>query len=166
MDCLWVGGNYFVDYWFDFFDIENLEIELFLLDLVCFVDWGGIFWGVDLGVLGDFGDLCYVFLFYVVDQFEDNIGDFYVLCGDVLYEFDGDGWFDFVEFGVCFLQCEQINCNVGLNWGGIVLLWVGGYLFYVNCVDFGVYDVVDFFGFQGGGVFFGDIILIVFLSCM
>lgn len=166
LERLWAGGNHFADYRFDFSDTENPEIELFLSDSVRLADWGGTFRGADPGVLGDLADPRYAFLLYAADQFEDNTGDLYALRGDALYEFDGDGWFDSVEFGARFSQREQTNRNAGLNWGGIAPPWAGGYLPYANRADSGAYDVADFSGFQGGGVFLGDITSIVFPSRM
>lgn len=166
LERLWAGGNHFADYRFDFSDTENPEIELFLSDSVRLADWGGTFRGDDPGVLGDLADPRYAFLLYAADQFEDNTGELYALRGDALYEFDGDGWFDSVEFGARFSQREQTNRNAGLNWGGIAPPWAGGYLPYANRADAGAYDVADFSGFQGGGVFLGDITSIVFPSRM
>ncbi len=164
MDRLWAGGNHFADYRFDFSDTENPEIELFLSEDVRLADWGGTFRGDDPGVLGDLADPRYAYLLYVADQFEDNAGDLYALRADAEYEFDGDGWFDSIEFGARFSQREQTNRNAGLNWAAIAPPWAGGYLPYANRVDSGAYDIADFSDFQGGGVFLGDMTSIVFPS--
>jgi len=155
MNRLWAGGNHFADYRFDFSDTENPEIDLFLSDDVRLADWGGTFRGDDPGVLGDLADPRYAFLLYAADQFEDNAGDLYAFRADAEYEFDGDGWFDSVEFGARFSQREQTNRNAGLNWAAIAPPWAGGYLPYANRVDAGAYDVADFSDFMGGGVFTG-----------
>ncbi|MEE2526833.1 TonB-dependent receptor [Hyphobacterium sp. HN65] len=160
---LWTGGNHFADYRFDFSDIENPQIELFMSDQVRLADWGGTFRGADPGILGDLNDPRYAFLLYSADEFQDNSGDLFATRGDAQYEFDGDGWFDSIDFGARYSRREQNNRSAGLNWAAIAPPWAGGYLPYANLTD-GAYDVHNFADFQRGGVFLGTNTSIVFPS--
>lgn len=165
LERLWAGGNHFADYRFDFSDSENPEIELFLSDQVQLATWGGTFRGADPGILGDLSDPRYGFLLYAADEYQDNSGDLFAIRGDAEYEFDGDGWFDSVEFGARYAEREQVNRSAGLNWGGIAPPWDGrGYLPYANMQNQNFYDTFDFADFQRGGVFQGDITSIVYPS--
>lgn len=163
LERLWAGGNHFADYRFDFSDTENPEIELFLSDDVQLATWGTTR-GPNPGILGDLGDPRFGYLLYAADEYQDNTGDLFAFRGDAQYEFDGDGWFDSVEFGGRFSEREQINRSAGLNWGGIAPPWSGGYLPYANMQDSEFYETFDFADFQRGGVFQGDITSIVFPS--
>ena len=160
---LWTGGNHFADYRFNFSDIENPQIELFMSDQVRLADWGGTFRGADPGVLGDLNDPRYAFLLYSADEFQDNTGDLFATRADARYEFAGDNWFESIDFGARYSQREQNNRSAGLNWAAIAPPWAGGYLPYANLTN-GVYDIHSFSNFQRGGVFLGSNTSIVFPS--
>lgn len=57
-----------------------------------------------------------MFMLFIFDGFQDGEGELIVVCVDVIYQFEGDLWFEFVKFGVCYFECEQVNCDVGMNW--------------------------------------------------
>lgn len=154
LDRLWAGGNHFADYRFDFTDIENPEVELFMSDVVQLATWGTTR-GPNPGTLGDLADPRYAFLLYAADEFQDNTGDLFAMRADAQYEFEDAGWFDSIEFGARRSVREQNNRSAGLNWGGIAPPWSGGYLPYANRVDPTAFDVNDYSGFLGGGVFSG-----------
>lgn len=154
LERLWAGGNHFADYRFDFSDTENPEIELFMSDTVQLADWGTTR-GANPGTLGDLADPRFGFLLYSADEYQDNSGDAFAFRADAEYEFDGDGWFDSLEFGARFAEREQINRSAGLNWGGIAPPWAGGYLPYANMNNPNFTETFDFAGFQRGGVFSG-----------
>lgn len=154
LDRLWAGGNHFADYRFDFTDIENPEVELFMSDVVQLATWGTTR-GPNPGTLGDLSDPRYAFLLYAADEFQDNTGDLFAMRADAQYEFEDAGWFESIEFGARRSVREQNNRSAGLNWGGIAPPWSGGYLPYANRVDPTAFDVNDYSGFLGGGVFSG-----------
>lgn len=162
---LWSGGNHFADYRYNFSDIENPQIELFMSDQVQLATWGGTFRGADPGILGDLGDPRYAFMLYAADEFQDNTGNLFSTRADARYELGGDGWFESVDFGARFSEREQNNRSAGLNWGAIAPPWDGnGYLPYANRADQNSYDIFDFRDFQGGGVFLGNNTSVVYPS--
>ncbi len=156
LDRLWIGGNHFADYAYDFTDPMNPAIALFQTGtaLQSWVPRGG----GPVNSPTSLADPATAYLLYAADQFEDNTGDLYALRGDAEYEFANDGWFDSVKFGGRFAEREQINRNAGLNWAGIAPPWAGdgSYLPYANLTDQDTYEVFDYSDFQRGGLFIGD----------
>jgi len=95
-----------------------------------------------------------------------NEGEMYALRGDVEYEFEGDGWFDSVQFGARYADREQTNRQAGLNWAGVAPAWAGGYLPWADVQQAdgaaAPFDTVDFSGFFRGGVVTGDNSTVIF----
>lgn len=154
LDRLWAGGNHFGDYFYDFSDPTNPEVNTFVTDtpLQSWVPRGGAAAGSPTSL----ADPATAFLLYAADQFEDNTGDLFAIRGDAEYEFENDGWFDSVKFGARMSEREQKNRSAGLNWAGVAPPWAGGYLPYANRQDSDAFEVFDFSDFQRGGVFTGD----------
>ena len=154
LDRLWIGGNHFGDYSYDFSDPENPQLGLFQTgtQLQSWVPRGG----QPNTAPTSLADPNTAYLLYAADQFEDNTGDLYAVRADAEYEFAEDGWFDSVKFGARMSEREQVNRSAGLNWGGIAPPWAGGYLPYANLADQDSYEVFDFSDFQRGGVYIGD----------
>ena len=71
----------------------------------------------------DFSDPAANFLLSAADQFNDNEGEAWAIKADVHREFDGDGWFDAVQFGARISEREQTNQTAGLNWGSLAPAW-------------------------------------------
>lgn len=104
-------------------------------------------------------------LLFSADEFADNEGDMYAIRGDVEYEFANDGWFDSVKFGARYADREQINRNAGLNWAAVAPPWAGGgYLPYSEFDGGNVGEIVDFSGFQRGGIVRGSNTSVVFAN--
>ncbi|NNU15470.1 TonB-dependent receptor [Parvularcula sp. ZS-1/3] len=163
LDRLWAGTNVFADYEFDFSDIENPEVRLFLDDSMQVQEWavrGGN--GVPPTSLADPATS---FLLFAADEFQENDGELFAWRGDATYEFDNDSWFESVKFGVRRAERKQNNRQAGLNWAGIAPPWAGGYLPFGNitAVD-NASEFVDFSNFQRGGVFQGENTGVVFPS--
>lgn len=103
-------------------------------------------------------------LLFAADEFQENEGEMYALRADVEYEFNNDGWFDSVQFGARYADREQINRSAGLNWAAVAAPWAGGYLPYSEFDGGNGGEVVDFAGFQRGGVVRGSNTSVVFAN--
>jgi iron complex outermembrane receptor protein len=104
-------------------------------------------------------------LLFTADEFAENDGEMYAIRGDVEYEFANDGWFDAVKFGARYADREQVNRSAGLNWAAVAPPWAGGgYLPYSEFDGGNVGEVVDFAGFQRGGVVRGSNTSVVFAN--
>lgn len=157
---LWAGTNVFADYEFDFTDLENPEVRLFLDDSMQVQEWavrGGN--GVAPTTLSDPATS---FLLFAADEFQENDGDMKAFRADATYEFENDGWFEAVKFGARFADREQTIRQAGLNWAGIAPPWNGGYLPFGNTTDQNSYEVFDYSDFGRGGIFQGDSTSVVF----
>ena len=111
---------------------------------------------------GNLADPSNANLLFMADEFIENDGDMYAIRGDVEYEFDNDGWFDGVKFGARFADREQVNRQAGLNWAAVAPPWAGGYLPYDQFSGGTGGEVVNFGGFQRGGVVRGGLQSVVF----
>ena len=106
----------------------------------------------------DVSDPAANFLLSAADQFSENEGEAWAVKADVHREFEGDGWFDSIQFGARFSEREQTNQNAGLNWGSLSPAWAGEFGSTHLQVSEAQIDgeVVDYSDFFGGGVFAPD----------
>jgi TonB-dependent receptor len=161
-EMLWAGGNVFADYSFDFSDIENPAVNLFLDDSMQVQEWAVR--GGNSTNPTTLSDPATSYLLYAADEFQDNDGEMITFRADATYEFESDSWFESVKFGVRRAERDQNIRQAGLNWGAIAAPWAGGYVPYANLDDQSAGEAFDFSGFQRGGVFFGDSTSVVFPS--
>jgi len=92
---------------------------------------------------------------YAADQFREGTGELnaYRIDGD--YEFENASWFKAVKFGVRYSEREQVNKEIGQNWGGIAPAWAGG-AGVLSLMDTPAYELIDFSNFFRGGVVQGS----------
>ncbi len=88
---------------------------------------------------------------FASDSFRQGTGDLKAFRADSRYEFDEDSWFKAVRFGVRYSEREQLNKEIGGNWGGISPAWAGGYGM-LSQTDTPAFELVDFKNFFRGGV--------------
>jgi len=160
---LWGGTRFFSDFSINA-DINNPQIELFP-QADNFPE--NFRRGSQTGpVPTDLSNPAAAFLNFSADEFRQNEGEMYALRGDVEYEFEGDGWFDSVQFGARYADREQTNRQAGLNWAGVAPAWAGGYLPWADVQQAdgaaAPFDTVDFSGFFRGGVVTGDNSTVIF----
>ena len=105
----------------------------------------------------DVSDPAANFLLSAADQFNDNEGDAWAIKADIHREFEGDGWFDGIQFGGRYSEREQTNRTAGLNWGSLSPAWAGTPSFGFTHLQVSEAqingEVVDYSDFFGGGVF-------------
>ena len=85
------------------------------------------------------------------DSFREGTGELKAFRADSRYEFGEDSWFKAVRFGVRYSEREQLNKEIGGNWGGISPAWAGGYGVFSE-MNTPAYEIVDFSNFFRGGV--------------
>src|SRR5687768_12953918 len=85
------------------------------------------------------------------ESFREGTGDLKAFRADSRYEFDEDSWFKAVRFGVRHSEREQLNKEIGGNWGAIAPAWSGGYGM-LSQTNTPAYELVDFKNFFRGGV--------------
>ena len=88
---------------------------------------------------------------FAADSFREGTGDLFAFRQDGKYDFEGDSWFKAVRFGARYSEREQINREIGLNWGGIAPPWQGGGGVLAQ-FDTPAHESVDFSNFFRGGV--------------
>ena len=91
------------------------------------------------------------FWLFASDSFREGTGDLKAFRADSRYEFDEDSWFKAVRFGVRYSEREQLNKEIGGNWGGISPAWAGGYGVFSE-MNTPAYELIDFRNFFRGGV--------------
>jgi iron complex outermembrane receptor protein len=166
---LWGGTRFFSDFTINP-DLDNPQVSL-VTDPENnarrrFADGSTTAWdGTSPPLNGDLSDPANSFLLFSADEFADNEGDMYAVRADVEYEFDGDGWFDSIEFGARISERDQTNRTAGLNWAALSPPWDGetqqSYLPMAELSQ-GGYEVVNFDDFFRGGVVVGDNTSVVF----
>jgi iron complex outermembrane receptor protein len=92
---------------------------------------------------------------YASDSFREGTGELKAFRADSRYEFGEDSWFKAVRFGVRFSEREQLNKEIGGNWGGISPAWAGGYGVFSE-MNNPAYEIIDFSNFFRGGVVQGS----------
>lgn len=95
------------------------------------------------------------FWLFASDSFREGTGDLKAFRADSRYEFDEDSWFKAVRFGVRYSEREQLNKEIGGNWGGISPAWAGGYGVFSE-MNSPAYEIIDFKNFFRGGVVQGE----------
>jgi iron complex outermembrane recepter protein len=93
------------------------------------------------------------FWLFAADSFREGTGELKAFRTDGKYEF-GENWFKAIRFGVRMSEREQVNKEIGLNWGGIAPAWAGGYAVFSQ-LDTPAHELVDFSNFFRGGVVLG-----------
>jgi iron complex outermembrane recepter protein len=63
---------------------------------------------------------------FAADAFKEGTGELKAGRIDSRFEFGDEHWFKDVRFGVRYSEREQVNKEIGLNWGGIAPVWAGG----------------------------------------
>jgi len=98
------------------------------------------------------------FWLFAADSFREGTGELHALKLDTKYDFEEDSWFKAVRFGVRHSEREQLNKEIGLNWGAISPAWDGGNGGYAmfSQIDPPAYELVDFSDFFRGGVVQGE----------
>ena len=153
----WSGNRTFADFGYDFADIENPAVNLFLDPASNPNIRGGA-----SNTPTNLADPASAFFLFAADQFKENDGDLQAFRGDVEYEFDNDGWFDAVKVGARFSEREQNNREAGLNWAGVAPPWSGAGAYLPYSASAVPNETVDLSNFQRGGVVVGDNTSVVF----
>ncbi len=91
------------------------------------------------------------FWLFASDSFREGTGELKAFRADSRYEFGEDSWFKAVRFGVRHSEREQINKEIGGNWGAIAPAWAGRYGVFSE-MDTPAYELIDFKNFFRGGV--------------
>jgi iron complex outermembrane receptor protein len=92
---------------------------------------------------------------FAADSFREGTGELKAFRLDTQYDFEGDTWFKAVRFGTRYSEREQVNKEIGLNWGGIAPAWAGGAGVFSQ-FDKPAHEAVDFSNFFRGGVIQGS----------
>lgn len=92
---------------------------------------------------------------FAADSFREGTGDLRAFRADTRYEFEGDSWFEAVQFGVRHSERDQTNKEIGLNWGAISPAWGDGGGGVFSGFDTPAHEAVDFSNFFRGGVIQG-----------
>ncbi len=95
------------------------------------------------------------FWLYASDSFREGTGELKAFRVDSKYDIGEDSWFKSVRFGVRYSEREQINKEIGGNWGAISPAWAGGYGVFSQ-MDTPAYELIDFSNFFRGGVVRGS----------
>lgn len=88
---------------------------------------------------------------FAADSFREGTGELVAFRTDGKFDFEGDSWFKAVRFGARYSEREQVNKEIGLNWGGIAPVWQGGAGVLAQ-FDTPAHELVDFSNFFRGGV--------------
>jgi iron complex outermembrane receptor protein len=88
---------------------------------------------------------------YAADSFREGTGDLKAYRADATYKFDGESWFKAIKFGARLSERDQINKEIGLNWGGMAPAWAGGAAVFSQMAT-PAHEMVDFSNFFRGGV--------------
>jgi len=88
---------------------------------------------------------------FASDGFREGTGELRAFKLDSKYKFDEGSWFKAVRFGARSSEREQINKEIGMNWGGIAPVWAGGGGVLSEFQE-PAHELVDFSNFFRGGV--------------
>lgn len=163
---LWGGMNTYVNWWVDH-DLENPKIEFFIDPRHSFNPGNTRFPGdtEDSRIPGptstaDFNGATWQF---ASDTFRVGKGDLYALRADFGYDLSGGdefaSWFDAIKFGARYSEREQINQEMGQNWGSVAPAWDGrgGFAIAGTFQDpASGFQAIDFSNFFRGGVVQGS----------
>lgn len=89
---------------------------------------------------------------FAADSFREGTGDLRAFKVDGQYEFDGDSWFKAVRFGTRYSEREQVNKEIGLNWGALAPAWGDGGAGVFSQFSTPAHELADFSNFFRGGV--------------
>ncbi len=95
------------------------------------------------------------FWLFASDSFREGTGELKAFRADSRYDIGEDTWFKAVRFGVRYSEREQLNKEIGGNWGGISPAWAGGYGVFSE-MNTPAYELIDFKNFFRGGVVQGS----------
>jgi len=155
---LWGGTRFFSDFTINP-DLDNPQVELIgAASNPYLTRTGGQASATDA-----LNDPRNAYLLFSADEFNDNEGDMYAVKADVEYEFDGDGWFDSIEFGARIAERDQTNRSAGLNWASVAAPWAGGYMPMADLTQ-GGYEEVDFTDFFRGDTVVGNNTSVLFVD--
>jgi iron complex outermembrane recepter protein len=148
---VWGGGTFFSDVFVDP-DLESPRVE-FRINPNSAINQSNTRDGGTgrLPVATSTADPNNAFWLYASDSFRAGDGKLKAFRADSRYEFGEDAWFKAVRFGVRYSEREQLNKEIGGNWGGIAPAWAGGYGVFSE-MNSPAYEIVDFSNFFRGGV--------------
>ena len=162
LERLWGGTRFFSQFEVNA-DLDNPQIRLVnsAADPIRRQRGGGSagFWNGAAPLGPELDDPANSFLLFNADELNDNEGELWAVRADVEYEFDNDGWFDAVKFGVRTSERDQTNRLSLLNWRGVAAPWEGcclGYLPLDQLNNQNLYETVAFDDFFRGGVVTGQ----------
>jgi iron complex outermembrane receptor protein len=152
---LWGGGTFFSDVFVNP-DLESPQVE-FRINPNTGINQSNTRDGGAgrLPVPTSTADPSNAYWLYSSDGFREGTGELKAFRADSRYEFGEDSWFKAVRFGVRHSEREQLNKEIGQNWGGISPAWAGGYGV-LSEMDTPAYELVDFSNFFRGGVVQGS----------
>ncbi len=161
---LWGVNVFFADLQFNPGNLDSPEIQINVPEnsspVRRLANGTQLGWGAEPFLPTDLSDPGSTFALAVADEFQINEGTANAFRADVHHEFEGDGWFDGIQFGARFSEREQTNRATGLNWAAISPPWQGadglpqGYLPLSETAI--PQEAVDFQDFFGGGIFTGE----------
>ncbi|HEY6125769.1 MAG TPA: TonB-dependent receptor [Steroidobacteraceae bacterium] len=148
---VWGGGTFFSDVFVDP-DLESPTVE-FRVNPNTGINQSNT---RDLGtgrlpVPTSTADPSNAYWLFASDSFREGTGELKAFRADSRYEFGEDSWFKAVRFGLRYSEREQLNKEIGGNWGGISPAWAGGYGVFSEMTT-PAYELVDFKNFFRGGV--------------
>jgi TonB-dependent receptor len=149
----WGGGTFFSDVFVNP-DLESPEVE-FRINPNNAINQGNTRDGGTgrMPIATSTADPSNAFWLFASDSFRDGTGDLQAFRADSRYEFDEDNWFKAVRFGVRYSEREQLNKEIGGNWGAISPAWHNGAGYGVfSEMDTPAYELIDFKNFFRGGV--------------
>jgi iron complex outermembrane recepter protein len=148
---VWGGGTFFADVFVDP-DLESPTVE-FRVNPATGLNQSNTRDGGTgrLPLPTSTADPSNAFWLFASDSFREGTGDLKAFRADSRYEFDEDSWFKAVRFGVRYSEREQLNKEIGGNWGAIAPAWSGGYGV-LSEMDTPAYELIDFRNFFRGGV--------------
>jgi iron complex outermembrane recepter protein len=161
---VWGGGTFFSDVFVNP-DLERPTVE-FRINPLSGINRSNTRQGVPLADQDDEGncirncrlptptstaDPNNAFWLFASDSFREGTGELKAFRFDTRYEFGEDSWFKAVRFGVRYSEREQLNKEIGGNWGGISPAWAGGYGVFSQMNE-PAYELIDFKNFFRGGV--------------
>jgi iron complex outermembrane recepter protein len=154
---VWGGGTF----WSDVFvnpDLENPRVEFFINpNSGVQQSWTRDGGAGRLPVATSTADPSNAYWLFASDSFREGTGELKAFRADTRYEFGEDSWFKAVRFGVRFSEREQLNKEIGGNWGGISPAWHNGAGYGIfSEMDTPAYELIDFKNFFRGGVVRGS----------
>jgi TonB-dependent receptor len=152
---VWGGGTFFSDVFVNP-DLENPRVE-FRINPNTGINQSNTRDGGTgrLAVPTSTADPSNAYWLYASDSFREGTGELKAFRADSRYEFGEDSWFKAVRFGVRYSEREQLNKEIGGNWGGISPAWAGGYGVFSE-MNSPAYELIDFSNFFRGGVVQGS----------